>query len=126
MAHRAVGCVLQSEFDGIPLADADHRAWDGSIIGPIFIADPIGEKPGDGLGFERDVNQCRLVPIDRRRNLRLRHTPEVCGQSGKGRLIRRVGRRSGRGLGLLQLLRKGAGRVPKHAQGGGERRRPHK
>jgi hypothetical protein len=78
---------MQCEFDRIPLADADHRAWDGSIIGPIFIAHPIGEEADDRLGFKRDMNQHRLLSVDWRRNLRLRHTPEVCGQSGKGRLI---------------------------------------
>jgi hypothetical protein len=51
MGDRTVERVVQREFDGISLANADHRTWHGSIIGPIIVTDPLGEDPGDRPGF---------------------------------------------------------------------------
>ena len=61
---RAFGGIFQGEFDGIPLANADHRARHGAIIGPI-LARSIGEESGNRLGFELDMNQLWFLPVDR-------------------------------------------------------------
>jgi hypothetical protein len=60
VAHRTVERVVQRELDGIALADADHRARHGAIVGPIMVADSVGEEPGDRLGFQLDMNRRRL------------------------------------------------------------------
>ena len=82
VAHRAGERVVQRECDRISLADADHRAGHGSIIGPIMVTDPVGEEPGDRAGFQLDMNLCRFLAVDRRGNRGSGQPLEVAGRAG--------------------------------------------
>jgi hypothetical protein len=93
VADWTVERIAQCELDGIALADADHRAGHGSIVGPIMIADSLGEEPGNRPGFEGDANELRLTPVDRRRDCGRGQPLEVRWQIGNQSLADRRNRR---------------------------------
>jgi len=132
VAHRAVERVVQRELDGIALADADHRARHGSVIGPIMVADPLGEQPADRPGFQLDMNRRRLLAIDRRSNRGRGQPLEVRGQLGNQSLVRHGSRRRGDRGGCAscagaqvtdQGVQKAAGSVTNRANGPNRSRR---
>src|SRR5690606_6471608 len=64
--RRAGGAVGEMQGDGVALADAQQRAGDGAVEGPVGVGGAVLEHADELLGGEEQVVVARCVGAERR------------------------------------------------------------